>query len=61
MSVQDQASDLVPVSIFASEVSLPGLYLIHDFISAKEEEVMDFSFRINANCLAYHVCIFCLK
>ncbi|XP_022631641.1 alkylated DNA repair protein alkB homolog 8 isoform X2 [Vigna radiata var. radiata] len=36
--IQDQASDLVPVSIFASEVSIPGLYLIHDFISAKEEE-----------------------
>jgi len=41
MSVQDQASDLVPVSISASEVSIPGLYLIQDFISAKEEEVMN--------------------
>jgi len=41
MSVQDQASDLVPVSITASEVSISGLYLIHDFISAKEEEVMN--------------------
>jgi len=41
MSVQDQASDLVPVSITASEVSIPGLYLVHDFISAKEEEVMN--------------------
>ncbi|XP_027913630.1 alkylated DNA repair protein ALKBH8 homolog isoform X2 [Vigna unguiculata] len=37
-TTQDQASDLVPVSISASEVSIPGLYLIQDFISAKEEE-----------------------
>ncbi|KAK7367118.1 hypothetical protein VNO80_09127 [Phaseolus coccineus] len=37
-TTQDQASDLVPVSITASEVSIPGLYLMHDFISAKEEE-----------------------
>ncbi|KAL5143344.1 Alkylated DNA repair protein ALKBH8 [Glycine soja] len=35
---QDQASDLVPVSITASDVSIPGLFLVHDFISAKEEE-----------------------
>lgn len=35
---QDQASDFVPVSITASDVSIPGLYLVHDFISAKEEE-----------------------
>lgn len=35
---QGQASDLVPVSITTSDVSIPGLYLVHDFISAKEEE-----------------------
>ncbi|KAL9323912.1 hypothetical protein ACSQ67_008769 [Phaseolus vulgaris] len=33
--IEDQASDMVPVSITASEVSIPGLYLMHDFISAK--------------------------
>ncbi|KAL2348770.1 hypothetical protein Fmac_002770 [Flemingia macrophylla] len=35
---QDQANDLVPVSITAADVRIPGLYLVHDFISAKEEE-----------------------
>ncbi|KAF7825867.1 alkylated DNA repair protein ALKBH8-like protein isoform X1 [Senna tora] len=35
---QSQVSNLVPVSITASDVSIPGLYLMHDFVSAKEEE-----------------------
>ncbi|XP_057762678.1 alkylated DNA repair protein ALKBH8 homolog isoform X3 [Arachis stenosperma] len=35
---KDEVSDMVPVSINASELSIPGLYLVHNFISAKEEE-----------------------
>lgn len=37
--VQDQVKDLVPVSMTASDLNIPGLYLLHDFISATEEEV----------------------
>lgn len=32
-------NDLLPVSITASDLSIPGIYLVHDFITAKEEEV----------------------
>ncbi|XP_027360155.1 alkylated DNA repair protein ALKBH8 homolog isoform X2 [Abrus precatorius] len=32
------SSDLVPVSLTASDLSIPGIYLVHDFLSAKEEE-----------------------
>ncbi|KAK7309464.1 hypothetical protein RJT34_06214 [Clitoria ternatea] len=35
---QDRVSDLIPVSITASDLNIPGIYLVHDFISAKEEE-----------------------
>ncbi|XVE57264.1 hypothetical protein DITRI_Ditri04bG0077700 [Diplodiscus trichospermus] len=31
-------NDSVPVSLIASDLNIPGLYLFHDFISAKEEE-----------------------
>jgi hypothetical protein len=37
--VQDKVKDLVSVSMTASELNIPGIYLVHDFISAKEEEV----------------------
>jgi len=47
MSVQDQASDMVPVSITASEVSIPGLYLMHDFISAKRRRGYEFFHSIS--------------
>lgn len=35
---QDQVKDLVPVSMTASDLNIPGLYLLHDFVSATEEE-----------------------
>jgi len=37
--VQDQVKDLVPVFMTASDLNIPGLYLVHDFVSATEEEV----------------------
>ncbi|XP_061359881.1 alkylated DNA repair protein ALKBH8 homolog isoform X2 [Gastrolobium bilobum] len=37
---QDKVSDLVPVSVTASDLSIPGIYLVHDFITAKEEEAL---------------------
>lgn len=37
--VQDQVKDLVPISMTASDLNIPGIYLVHDFVSAKEEEV----------------------
>jgi alkylated DNA repair protein alkB homolog 8 len=37
--VQDQVKDLVPVSMTASDLNIPGLYLVHDFVSATEEKV----------------------
>lgn len=40
-------SDLVPVSINASDLSIPGLYLMQDFVNAKEEEVTSLSFHVN--------------
>lgn len=39
--------DSIQVSMEASELDIPGLYLIHDFISAKEEEVRDLILREN--------------
>uniref|UniRef100_A0A5B7ARV6 RRM domain-containing protein n=1 Tax=Davidia involucrata TaxID=16924 RepID=A0A5B7ARV6_DAVIN len=33
-----QVNDLVPVSLVASELNIPGIYLLHDFVTAKEEE-----------------------
>ncbi|KAI3933733.1 hypothetical protein MKW92_044134 [Papaver armeniacum] len=30
--------DSVPVALEASELQIPGLYLVHDFVTAKEEE-----------------------
>lgn len=33
-----QVNDSVPVSLIASDLNIPGLYLFHDFVSAKEEE-----------------------
>ncbi|XP_004512339.1 alkylated DNA repair protein ALKBH8 homolog isoform X2 [Cicer arietinum] len=35
---QDQVKDLVPISMTASDLNIPGIYLVHDFVSAKEEE-----------------------
>ncbi|KAK7252575.1 hypothetical protein RIF29_36624 [Crotalaria pallida] len=35
---KDGGSDSVTVCITASDLSIPGIYLVHDFISAKEEE-----------------------
>lgn len=40
---QCQVNDSVPVSLVASDLNLPGLYLLHDFVNAKEEEVRSFS------------------
>jgi alkylated DNA repair protein alkB family protein 8 len=37
--VQDQVKDLVSVSMTTSDLNIPGIYLVHDFVSAKEEEV----------------------
>lgn len=34
-----QLNDSVSVSLSASELDIPGLYLLHDFVTAKEEEV----------------------
>ncbi|KAI4314597.1 hypothetical protein L6164_027486 [Bauhinia variegata] len=34
----DRVCDLVPVSLTASHVNIPGIYLVHDFISTTEEE-----------------------
>ncbi|KAJ9707667.1 hypothetical protein PVL29_002624 [Vitis rotundifolia] len=33
-----QVNDSVPVSLVDSELNIPGIYLLHDFVSAKEEE-----------------------
>lgn len=35
------ATDSVEVCLEASELNIPGIYLIHDFVSAQEEEVND--------------------
>ncbi|XP_016477646.1 alkylated DNA repair protein ALKBH8 homolog [Nicotiana tabacum] len=35
---QVAVDDSIPVSMAASELDIPGLYLIHDFISAEEEK-----------------------
>ncbi|XP_021647806.2 alkylated DNA repair protein ALKBH8 homolog isoform X3 [Hevea brasiliensis] len=35
---EGQVNDSIPVSLVASELSIPGLYLWHDFINAKEEQ-----------------------
>ncbi|XP_050153082.1 alkylated DNA repair protein ALKBH8 homolog isoform X1 [Malus sylvestris] len=35
---QGRANDSVPVSLLASDLNIPGLYLFHDFVTAKEEE-----------------------
>ncbi|XP_035543709.1 alkylated DNA repair protein ALKBH8 homolog isoform X5 [Juglans regia] len=35
---QGQVNDSVPVSLMASELNIPGLYLLQDFVSIKEEE-----------------------
>ncbi|XP_057963933.1 alkylated DNA repair protein ALKBH8 homolog isoform X2 [Malania oleifera] len=32
-----KAFDSVPVSLLASELNIPGLYLLHDFVTAEEE------------------------
>ncbi|GLT91357.1 hypothetical protein SLE2022_092480 [Rubroshorea leprosula] len=33
-----KVNDSIPVALVASDLNIPGLYLLHDFISAKEEE-----------------------
>ncbi|XP_057466664.1 alkylated DNA repair protein ALKBH8 homolog [Actinidia eriantha] len=35
---QVHTNDSIPVSLVASELNIPGLYLWHDFVTAKEEE-----------------------
>lgn len=35
------SSASVPVSTSASELDIPGLFLVHDFVSANEEQVKD--------------------
>lgn len=35
---QVQVNDSVPVSLSALDLNIPGIYLIHDFINAEEEE-----------------------
>lgn len=35
---QGKVNDSVPVSLVASDLNIPGLYLLHDFISPTEEE-----------------------
>ncbi|XP_009783080.1 alkylated DNA repair protein ALKBH8 homolog isoform X2 [Nicotiana tabacum] len=42
---QVAVDDSIPVSMAASELDIPGLYLIHDFISAEEEKTRN----VNAN------------
>lgn len=34
---EGQANDSIPVSLVASDLNIPGLYLWHDFVNAKEE------------------------
>ncbi|KDP28060.1 hypothetical protein JCGZ_19468 [Jatropha curcas] len=33
-----RANDYIPVSLEASELNIPGLYLLHDFVNVKEEQ-----------------------
>ncbi|KAL5550640.1 hypothetical protein UlMin_000816 [Ulmus minor] len=35
---QGKPNNCIPVSLMASELNIPGLYLLHDFVSVKEEE-----------------------
>lgn len=37
---RDQLNDSAPVSLVASDLNIPGLYLVHDFVSTKEEEAL---------------------
>ncbi|CAN0880218.1 Alkylated DNA repair protein ALKBH8 homolog [Linum grandiflorum] len=37
-SGKNQVSQTIPVSYLASEVNIPGLYLLHDFVSVEEEQ-----------------------
>lgn len=39
-TARDQLNDSVPVSLVASDLNIPGLYLVHDFVSTKEEEAL---------------------
>ncbi|KAG0474287.1 hypothetical protein HPP92_013973 [Vanilla planifolia] len=32
------SNDSLPVSLFSSELAIPGIYLLHDFISSEEEQ-----------------------
>lgn len=36
----NQFSDSVPVSLAAAELNIPGIYLLHDFVTAKEEKAL---------------------
>lgn len=53
--------DLIHVSVTDSDLNIPGIYLVHDFVSAKEEQVYH-SFPSTSvlllHCFAYHICIF---
>ncbi|XP_035543707.1 alkylated DNA repair protein ALKBH8 homolog isoform X4 [Juglans regia] len=42
---QGQVNDSVPVSLMASELNIPGLYLLQDFVSIKEEETRNVNTR----------------
>ncbi|KAE8055809.1 hypothetical protein FH972_012630 [Carpinus fangiana] len=37
-TLQGKVNDSVPVSLVALDLNIPGLYLLHDFVSPKEEE-----------------------
>ncbi|KAJ4837267.1 Alkylated DNA repair protein alkB 8 [Turnera subulata] len=37
-TLEDQANDSIPVSLAASELNIPGLYLLHDFVTLEEEQ-----------------------
>lgn len=37
---RDQLNDSAPVSLVASDLNIPGLYLVHDFVSTKEQEAL---------------------
>jgi len=38
-----QVNEHIPVSLLDSEVNIPGLYLVHDFLSPQEEKVSNVS------------------
>lgn len=55
MSFQGHINNTVPVSLTASELNIPGLYLLHDFVSCKEEEVKNTFVLIQYLILVSHL------